>query len=374
MELRYKPKLRTAILIVVIVGLTLVTSRVIMSMKAPPPNGGNALALKGVTTTDVELGNNTAIVNFGGKLKAVERIEVFSEVPGVMLNGNFREGTSFKKGSSIIRIESSEARNSLKAQKSGLLNQVSLLMGDIGIDYPDERKGWEEFLNKLDVSKKLPQLPEVKDEKLRRYLSGKNVLSTYYNIQSAERRLSKYTIAAPFAGVVTQSLIKKGTLVRAGQKLGEFVKPGVYELETEVSLSDLDFIKLKDKVVLQSDELSGSWNGEIYRINEKVDESSQLIKVIVRVKSDELKEGIYLQGMAQGAGFDSSFVADRTLITDNSLFLFQDSAVIERKVDVLYLGADKAIVSGLKQGDKVITTSPKGLFPGQKVRESDKKK
>ena len=43
-----------------------------------------------------------------------------------------------------------------------------------------------------------------------------------------EATLDKYTIKAPFNVVVTQSNINPGTLVRNGQKLGEFINTYLY--------------------------------------------------------------------------------------------------------------------------------------------------
>ena len=39
-------------------------------------------------------------------------------------------------------------------------------------------------------------------------------------------------------------IVQKGTLVRLGQKLGEFIAVNSYELESEVSVNDLQYLKI----------------------------------------------------------------------------------------------------------------------------------
>ena len=63
----------------------------------------------------------------------------------------------------------------------------------------------------------------------------------FYALKNMEERLAKYTIRAPFDGVLIQADVTKGTLVRAGQKLGEYIDNRSYELALSLApeVSDL---------------------------------------------------------------------------------------------------------------------------------------
>lgn len=359
--------LRTAILLAIVAAIVGVGVWVIKSTKEVKVSEEVVAINKGVRVSSVLLQDNFAKVEFSGKLKAEEKVELFSEVNGVLLSDNFKTGTRFKKGATIVQLNASEIGNSLKALKSNLLTQVAASMGDIKIDFPESGSEWETFLNKINVEQSLPDLPVVKDLKLKRFIAGKGLLNTYYSVKSQEDKLAKFSIIAPFDGVLVDASVKKGTLVRGGQKLGEFINPKVYELETEVSLSDLQFVKPGYEMELHSDDLKANWTGIVTRVNSSIDEQSQMVKVYVLVKGANLKEGMYLYGSAQGMIFEKSFALNRKLVSNGGIYIVKEGVLIHKKVDVLYVNQSTSIVKGLSDKDLIVADNAKGLFEGMQV-------
>ena len=322
---------------------------------------------RSVRVTPVELKNNSAEVYLSGKLLAKNRIDIYTEVGGVLLSDNFREGNAFNEGDVIARLNSKEFEIALKSQKTQLITQVSLIMGDLKIDFPEEYLKWEMFLNQIDVNALLPEIPSVENQKLKRFIAGKGVLSIYYSLKAQEEKLSKYVIKAPYRGIITRAMIKKGTLVMPGQKIGTYINPGIYELETEVSLSDLQFVSKGSFFNLQSSELNKSWRGKVSRINNSINTSSQMVKIYLTVSGSSLKEGMFLTGLGQGTSFDNTLSINRKLIKNGGVYLVDSSRVKFRSVDVLYVNKSKAIVKGLYYGDQYITDNMKGLYEGMQV-------
>lgn len=360
-------KLRSIILIVLSVIITIIVIKIMLSSKPEITDKDNLESIKGVRVKTIELSNHKAIVSFSGKVNSYDKIEVFSEVSGVLQNANFKEGIKFSKGSPLIVIESSELRNNLKAQKSNLLTQVSALMGDITFDFPNEQKTWEKFLASIEVDKPLPDLPKITDKKFKIYLSGKQILNTYYSIKSQEERLSKYVINAPFNGIVSQATVKQGTLIRIGQKIGEFVGTDVFDLETEFSLADKKYVNIGDKVTLSSEDINKTWQGEIYRINPSVDPNSQMVKAYVKLTGEGLSEGMFMTGEIMGETYENTTLVNRKLVDDNKVFVVDNGVLKEKEIEVMYTNSSNAIVKGLKNGDKVLTDYTKGMYAGMKV-------
>ena len=83
----------------------------------------------------------------------------------------------------------------------------------------------------------------MEDEKENYFITGRGILSGFYNVKNLEQRLSKYRLVAPFSGVLTEALVTEGTLIRSGQKLGEFIDPTVYELEVAIGKILRRFVK-----------------------------------------------------------------------------------------------------------------------------------
>ena len=64
--------------------------------------------------------------------------------------------------------------------------------------------------------------------------------------------MSKYQIRAPFSGTLTEALVSPGTLVRIGQKLGEFIDPSIYEMEVSINSEFANLLKVGNSVVLSN--------------------------------------------------------------------------------------------------------------------------
>lgn len=361
-------KLRTVILIALAVVVTIILIMVMKSMGSKPPEKAAGESERGVEVMALIPDTNEAIISLSGKLLAEKRIELFAEVVGVLQNDNFKQGNRFNKGEPLVVIEGTEARNNLKAQRSQLLNLVAGVMGDLSIDFKEDVDDWQEFLDNIDVNATLPEMPEINNKQLKRFLAGRNVLNTYYTVKAQESRVAKYTIAAPYKGVLTEADVRKGTLVRSGQKLGEFIGDDSFELKTEVSVSDLKYIKVGDKVALHSDDLNKTWMGKVSRINDKMESGSQLVVIYVSVTGKDLKEGMYLRGNIKGNIYPNTVMMPRKLIIDGSVLVVENGRIKVKHVDVKHIGSSNAIVGGLTASDRVIKFRSKGLYEGQKVQ------
>lgn len=305
-----------------------------------------------VYTATVENTDKKLLIDLSGKLVAKNRIDIYSEVSGLLRSPNFREGQGFSKGQVLAQIDDSELLASVKSQKSVLLNNVAQILPDLAIDFPNEVEKWKAFHAAIDFDKSLPPLPEMADEKLKMFISNRSLLTTYFNIKSSELRLAKHTIIAPFNGVLSATNIDPGTLVRIGQQLGSFIQPNQYELEASISLDDLRFINVGGTVVLQSKELGKKWNGKVLRINEQLDPSTQSVKVYIGVSDPELKEGQYLTAVIQGTTLSQVAEIPRSLLLDNDeiFFIENDSILTRKQVDVVYKGTEWMYVKGLENG------------------------
>lgn len=359
---------RTIVLIIIAFLATAGLSKFILSFKKEVEDKEVLVFDKIVDVVNVNPSTHHAKISLTGHVQAIDKLELFSEVSGTLLNNNFKEGVLFKSGATLININSTEFKNSLKAQKSSFVSQVAAVMGDLNSDFPKHVSAWEAFLNDVNVDTHLPKLPEMSDVKLKTYLSGKNLLNSYYAILSKEEKLKKYNVLAPFSGVVTLSKVNQGTLIRQGQKLGEFINPSSFEFVTEVSLADLKFLKTGNEVKLYSEDFNKTWKGKVYRINQKLEENTQRIKVYIKMQGAGLKEGLYLYGNLKSEAFENTVEIGRMQIENNKVFLVKNNQLVPQEVTVLHLSDDKAIISGLAKGDKVVSSNLKGLYKGLPVK------
>lgn len=311
------------------------------------------------------------IISANGNLVAKNKIELYSEVQGVLVNTGkeFKAGTNFNKGETIIKINSEEFYANLQAQKSNLYNVITAIMPDIKLDFPNNYNAWKEYLQNFDINKTIQKLPEISSEKEKFFISGRGIYTTYYNVKNLEVKLSKYNLRAPFSGIVTESMVNPGTLIRVGQKLGEFIDPSIFEVSVSIKSEFKDLLQIGKEVTLYNLEKSNNWTGKVVRINGKVDASTQTIKAFIEVRAKDLKEGQYVEAALQSNPEENAFEVARNLLVDNSkLFIVKDSVLDLVDVNLIFENKNTVVIKGLENGTKIVSKPIPGAHIGMLVK------
>ena len=342
------------------------------SLKAPPKKKGLvANDVRRVETITVKNDLVPSTLEVQGRLVAFDKIDILAEVSGIMKSSTstFKVGSRFAKGAVMLQIDSEEAELNLLSQKSTLQNAITQMMPDLKIDYPESFQPWVTYLQQFDIEKPIQPFPKPQNDKEKFFIATRNIHSQYYNIKSAETRLAKYNIYAPFSGVITQSMINSGSLVRVGQKLGELMNTNNYELEATVRLANLNYIKVGSQVSLYSDDIDGTWNGRVKRISDQIDPNTQTVIVYIGVNGKNLKEGMYLRGGVQLKSIENAIELPRDLLVDQSkVYVVQnDSTLALRNIEIVKSTETTVIVSGLEDGTFLLKELFPGIFEGMKV-------
>ncbi len=354
---------------VVIIGASIFGARFIVNSKKdrrPKPQK----VVKTVFVDTVKNGAVPIIVPANGNLMAKRRVELYAEVQGVFRPGSklFKTGQKYRGGEILIRIDASEYYASVQSAKSNLYNLITSIMPDLQLDYPEHFSKWQTYLANFDLSKSTPQLPEITSEKEKYFITGRGIYTSYYNVKNLEQRLSKYTIYAPFEGVLAEALVTEGTLVRAGQKLGEFINTGVYELQVAVSKTYGDFLRVGEQVTLHNLEKTQKYNGEVARINGRVDQASQTITVFIEVKGEQLKEGQYLEANLNAKQEENAVEISRSLLLDNNqVFVVRDSILDVIDVSPVYFGEKTVVVKDIPDDTPIVAKPVAGAYAGMLV-------
>ncbi|WP_420458691.1 efflux RND transporter periplasmic adaptor subunit [Neolewinella sp.] len=342
------------------------------SLKEEAPKKEITKRVKAVETRRVTNADLATTLDVQGRLQAYNKIELYSEVGGAVEETGrpLKEGTYFSKGDVILRIDDDEPRLNLQSQKASLLNSIAQIMPDLKIDYPQSFAAWEAYLADFDVDKPLPELPTAVDRQEKLFVAGRNLYSQYYTIKSAEERLSKYVIYAPFSGVLTTVNIDEGAVVRPGQILGELMATGYYELVATVPLSDLNYLKVGGQVSMYSEDIPGEWTGKIRRIGNQIDAGSQTVEVFVGVSGKELHEGMYMRGEAAARVLEGVVEIDRNLLIDErEVYVVRDDTLLSlQPVMVRKSNRSTVLVSGLPDGTELVTGTVAGAFEGMRVK------
>lgn len=365
--------LRYIIIGILLIVVAVIGSNIIMKFKQVPEAFTPDEVEKVVSVEKVSLENLKSEIQLLGIINSANKIELFAEQSGILKNNHFKEGKFFKQGEIILDIDGDEFNQNVKAQKGELIMRVSQLIPDIKIDFPEEFTTWENFLNQIDLHKKLPTIPSLNNPKLKRFVAGKGLLNLYYSIEGLEKKLAKFTIEAPFDGVITEVNVQKGTLVRVGQKLGEFIAVNSYELESEVSVNDLQYLKIGTSLNFKQNNVLQAWKGEIVRINSKIDPKTQRIKVYAQVNGEGIKDGMYVSAFTEGIVWEDVFAVNRQLVQNGKIYVVEKNQLKLKDIQVLFENESQTIVKGLNNGDLVLQNNLKGLYEGMVVKALENK-
>ena len=362
--------------IIIIIGSVLLLIGAIFIGKKIATSGKKKVPkfVKVINTVYTETVKNKSIpvtINTSGNLVAKNKIDLYAEVQGVLKHTgkDFKTGTKYSKGQSIVSINSDEFYANLQAQKSSYYSAITAIMPDIQLDYPNEYSKWKTYLTNFNLDKTTPTLPKFNSEKEKFFISGRGLLTNYYNVKNLETKLNKYNLKAPFNGTLTETAVTNGSLIRSGQKLGEFIDTSVFELEVNINEAYAYLLKNGNKVNLTNLSETNSWEATVVRVNAKVNQTTQTVKVYLQVKGKELKDGMYLNAALQTQEIKGAFeISRRLLVDDSKVFIVKDSILNLVKINPVYFGNETVVIKGLQNGTSILSKSLPGAYEGMLVK------
>ena len=354
--------------VALIFGAKLASDRIIANKKKPKTkieNKINKVFAQTVLNKEIPI-----IIKEKGSLQALRKVELYAEVQGILLSANtlFKPGQHYKSGSTLFRIDDAEFKASLVAQKSVLYNLIAQVMPDLKLDYSDVFAKWNQYLSGFDIQQTTPTLPEFTSDKEKYFINSKNIVTTYYNIKNLEEKHKKYRIYAPFYGIVTESFVNPGALVRPGQKLGTILSPSVYEVAISVNESLKEFITIGKKVELFNLDRSQSWTGKISRINAAINPTTQGIDIYVQVRGKDLKEGMFVEAEITGKSIARGFEIPRKLLNNNeSVFTIVGDQLKSTDVDIAFFNETNAVITNLPDSTVLLRNALPAAYEGMLI-------
>ncbi|PRP68216.1 efflux RND transporter periplasmic adaptor subunit [Nonlabens agnitus] len=361
--------------VVIIAGAAIGAKLIIDSKTAPKPQIKKEVKI--VTTDTVRNSTIPIVIPANGNLQAKRRIELYAEVSGVFRNSGklFRTGQKYRAGETLILIDNTEFLSQVRSSRATLNNQITAIMPDLRLDYPESYSQWQAYLDNWNMNGTTPALPDPVNDREKYFITGRNIYTTFYNIKNLENRLVKYRITAPFSGVLTDAMVTEGTLVRNGQQLGEFIQTGIYEMQVSISAEFADLLEIGEKVLLNNISGSKSYQGEVTRVNGKVDQASQTISVVIEVNDEDLKDGMYLTANLDAQNIENAVELDRSLLQGaNQLFVVREGKLELVEVNPVFFSDKTVVLKGLENGTVIISQAVSGAYEGMIVKTEEQAK
>jgi RND family efflux transporter MFP subunit len=206
--------------------------------------------------------------------------------------------------------------------------------------------------------------------KEKNYIISRSILTEYLSAKSDEEKLRKYTVLAPFDGIITKSYSDVGGNVNPGSPVVDFIRKGNMEIELTVNTSEIKFIALGDPVSLTGNEIT--YNGKIIRKGKFVNPNTQNISVFTSINTDErsLYNGMYLNATITTKGTKDVFKLPRSAIFEkNKVFIINSKSKLEiKEVNIIAYQGDDVIINNLEDKMLIVSESLINMNQGATVK------
>lgn len=294
-----------------------------------------------------------------GQISPVTEINVSFEVQGKLEKGFMllKPGVKFSKGQLLYQVDNAEAFYTLSSRKSQFSNLILNALPDIEMDYPSEKKKWQDYLNKLKPNEKLPVLPEVNSQREKMFLTSRNIIAEYFNLKSAEARMEKYFYVAPFSGTVIEVYAEPGSIANPGSPIAKIAKTGDYEIKVPINLEDLEKFKAKHSASFTDAEGNKIGKGAILRISDVVNQRTQSADVFYSIQPEKnamIYNGLFLNVILEEFSEVKTMPVPRLAVKEGKVLVLTNSSLSERSVIIRNSKPDTLFVTGLRDGEEVL--------------------
>lgn len=193
--------------------------------------------------------------------------------------------------------------------------------------------------------------------------------------ESAKLQLAYATIRSPFAGIVTERLIEVGNLVNANDVVFRTADLDPLLARIYVPEKDIGQVRAGQSVRINVEGSDQTHTGRVARISPIVDPQSGTVKVTVEIRARRgtLRPGMFTTvNLVIAIHEDVLQVEKKALVAEaegSYAFLFQNGTAEKRLLEIGIAEGDyMEVISGLSDGDSIITVGQEGLRNGAPVR------
>ncbi|MEH6477445.1 MAG: efflux RND transporter periplasmic adaptor subunit [Sneathiella sp.] len=287
-----------------------------------------------------------------GTLRANESVNLTSKITAKILRLAFEEGSTVKKGTPMVFLDSTEVKA-----------EVAESLAELG----NSRKLYERAVKLY----KSGNAPKARVDLL---LSEMQVAQA--KVSADRARLSEYQINAPFSGVVGFREVSAGGLIRPGDMITTLDDVSELKLDFHLPESHLALVQAGLKFTAKSVAYKGrKFEGDVLSVGSRVDPVSRVVRVRGRLQNTDgkLKPGMFLSVSLQtGMELDAVLVPEHSVTVSPAghfVYVVNDGKVkrVEIKTGRRVQGWVQA-VSGIAAGQVVVTEGLQKIRDGRKVK------
>jgi RND family efflux transporter MFP subunit len=382
---------KKTLVIVVIILLLLTAGGLYLSGIIVP-----AISVDVTTVSQIYPSQSISLLNASGYIVAQRKAAVASKVTGRLVALMVGEGSKVKRGEVIARMENDDV-SAVRDQTAANLNTARAALEQMRADRDNAEQEYERYKKLVAAGFVSRSDYDTVETRYRRALEGVKAAEAAVQagaaaLQNADVGIDYTLIRAPFDAVVLTKNADIGDIVTpigaaANAKAAVVTIADMNSLQVEVDVSETSItsIRVGQPCDIQLDALPNQrLRGEVYTIVPTVDRSKATVLVKVRFLD---KDARMLPDMSAKVSFlsrrlEPSELKPRLAASQSALigkddrtiaFLITGNRVKETLLRVgLKLGDMVEILSGLKEGDRIVIKPPKGLKDGSRIKIAER--
>jgi len=287
-----------------------------------------------------------------GYMEAYSEIDIAAEAQGTITSLNAALGQEKSKGNIIATID--DKLKNLAVQKAK--NLKTKLEKD------------------LERNKNLYNGGSLTEQQLDDAQNSYN--DAVIQLEQAEKELTNTTIKSPISGVITKKQVELGEYINIGNTIATIVDISRLKIKLNVSEINVYQLKFNEKAIITTDVYPGvTFEGNISFISSQGDDSHNYpVEIVISNNSKyPLKSGTFAKVMIKlPVAAEALYISRESLlgsITDAEVYVAENNKAILKKI-VVGNGNDKylKVISGLKDGDKVIINGQMNLSENKAIK------
>ena len=196
-------------------------------------------------------------------------------------------------------------------------------------------------------------------------------------LKLAQKRLKDATIHAPISGVISRRTLDLGGMALPASPLFEIVNTDTVKATVEVIEVQLSQLALNQRASIEIDGIDTPMSGSVAFISPTLMPARRTATVDVRIDNPEgtLKPGMFAKvTIPIEVHTDAILISRASLIEDantktQNVFVIEDGVSQRRVVEIgLLRGGEAEVLSGLTEGEAVVTAGQHSLKAGESVR------
>lgn len=358
-------KILLAVLAIGVAGSIIIAGSTSGRQSKAGPDAGAPVA---VEVTPVSIATLTQTVEAVGTISAMKDVIVSSETVGKIVGVFVKPGDHVHAGQLLVQVD-----DELKAIAVDQA-QAQLQAGET-----NERKGRKDF----ERAESLHSTRDISDAELESYrLAFRSAeaqkASAEAALRFAQRQLSDTKIKAPISGFIASRNVDLGERVDVGKPIANIVDLSSLKVKLSIPEEEIVKLRLNQPAALHIDSAPDiEFTGTVYSIGSKTEtpmgHTYPVEVVVVNKNLDLLKAGMFARVSVKANTVRNALaISKESLVSDDArqvVFVVENGRAAARPVKLgIQTGNLVQVVSGLKEGDLVISFGQKNLKDGSPVR------